>query len=203
MPFISEELYEKLGDRGGALLATSAWPEFEEAIVDPAAKAEIDWLIRLVSAIRSTRSDLNVPAASIVPLVLTDAGNASLARVERYRGLIERLARVDLSNAEGNPPDGGAARIGLDEMTIVLPLAGIIDFAEERARLDKELKRLSGEIDRIDKKLGNAQFLEKAPEEVIAEQRERRADYEAAAEKVRRALTMLGVTTAPFRPART
>ena len=77
-------------------------------------------------------------------------------------------------------------------MTVILPLAGAIDFAEERARLDKDWKRLAGEIEKIDRKLGNAQFLERAPEEVVTEQRERRADYAAAADKVRGALEMLG-----------
>jgi valyl-tRNA synthetase len=126
-----------------------------------------------------------------VPLALKDAGEESLARIGRYRGLIERLARVDAADPVRAIPDGGAAGIALDEMTIVLPLAGIIDFAEERARLEKEIKRLSGEIERIDKKLGNAQFLEKAPEDVVAEQRDRRAEYEAAADKARQALAML------------
>jgi valyl-tRNA synthetase len=191
MPFISEELYEKLGDRGGALLATSSWPRFDAKFVDLNAKAEIDWLIGFVSSIRSTRSDLNVPAAAIVAVILKDASEVSLARVARYRGLIERLARVDAAGVAGPVPEGGAARIALDEMTIVLPLAGVIDFAVERARLDKELKRLTGEIDKIDNKLANAQFLAKAPEEVVAEQRERRAEYEIGAEKVRQALDML------------
>jgi valyl-tRNA synthetase len=191
MPFISEELYANLADRDGALLATSGWPEFGDTLVDADAKAEIDWLIRLVSAIRSTRSDLNVPAAAIVPLVLRDAAPASLARVERYRGLIERLARVDAGDLNGAIPDGGAARIALDELTIVLPLAGIIDITVERGRLAKEGKRIDGEIDRIDKKLGNPQFIEKAPEEVVTELRERRAEYETALLKVRQALDML------------
>jgi valyl-tRNA synthetase len=191
MPFISEELYANLADRDGVLLATSGWPEFGDTLVDADAKAEIDWLIRLVSAIRSTRSDLNVPAAAIVPLVLRDAAPASLARVERYRGLIERLARVDAGDLNGAIPDGGAARIALDELTIVLPLAGIIDITVERGRLAKEGKRIDGEIDRIDKKLGNPQFIEKAPEEVVTELRERRAEYETALLKVRQALDML------------
>ena len=192
MPFISEELYEKLGDRDGRLLATSGWPEFGDDLVDAAAKDEIDWLVRLISAIRSTRSDINVPAAAIVPLILKDANAESLRRIEQYRGLIERMARVDAADPTREAPAGGAARIGLDEMTIVLPLAGTIDFAEEKARLDKELKRIAGEIEKIDKKLGNAQFLERAPEEVVLEQRDRRADYADAADKVRSALEMLG-----------
>ncbi|HTJ65778.1 MAG TPA: valine--tRNA ligase [Alphaproteobacteria bacterium] len=189
MPFLTEELYEKLGDRGGHLLATSEWPEFGEALVDAAAKEEIDWLVRLISAIRSTKSDINVSA--VVPLILKDAGDASIRRLNDYRGLIERMARVDTANALGEAPTGGAARIALDEMTVVLPLAGAIDFAVESARLNKELKRLEGEIDRIDKKLGNEQFVARAPEEVIAEQREKRAEYAAAADKVRGALEML------------
>jgi valyl-tRNA synthetase len=192
MPFISEELYENLGERNGRLLATSDWPVFGADIVDPAAKDEIDWLIRLISAIRSTRSDINVPAGAIIPLLLKDASAESLRRVGQYRGLIERMARVDAADPSASAPEGGAARIGLDEMTVVLPLAGAIDFAVERARLEKEIKRLAGEIDKIDKKLGNAQFLERAPEEVVAEQRDRRADYIATAEKVRSALEMLG-----------
>jgi valyl-tRNA synthetase len=192
MPFISEELYENLGDRNGQLLATSHWPVFGADMVDSAAKDEIDWLIRLISAIRSTRSDINVPAGAIIPLILKDANAESLRRVDQYRGLIERMARVDAADPSAPAPEGGAARIGLDEMTIVLPLAGAIDFTVERARLDKEIKRLAGEIDKIDKKLGNAQFLERAPEEVVAEQRDRRADYAATADKVRSALDMLG-----------
>ncbi len=122
---------------------------------------------------------------------MKDASETSLARVARYRGLIERLARVDATGVAGPVPEGGAARVALEEMTIVLPLAGVIDFAVERARLDKELKRLTGEIDKIDNKLANAQFLTKAPEEVVAEQRERRAEYEIGAEKARQALDML------------
>jgi valyl-tRNA synthetase len=191
MPFISEELYEKLGDRGGTLLALSDWPEFGADLVDPAAKDEIDWLIRLVSAIRSTRSDLNVPASAMIPLILRDAAPASLDRVQRYRGLIERLARVDTADPGRAIPEGGAAQLVLDELTIILPLAGIIDLAKESARLQKELGRLTGEIEKIDKKLGNPQFLEKAPEEVVTELRERRADYVTAAEKARQALEML------------
>ena len=191
MPFITEELYEKLGERDGRLLATANWPEFGDSLVDPASKAEIDWLIRLVSAVRSTRSDLNVPAAAIVPLILRDAGAVSLERLTRYRGLIERMARVDASDPARDAESRGAAQIPLEEMTILLPLTGVIDFVGEKARLDKELKRLAGEIEKIDKKLGNAQFLERAPEEVITEQRDRRTDYESLADKARKALDIL------------
>jgi len=192
MPFISEELYEKLGDREAHLLATSGWPEFGDTLVDAAAKAEIDWLVRLISAIRSTRSDINVPAKAVMPLILKDAGPESLRRVGQYRGLIEAMARVDAADPAQATPAGAAARIALDEMTVILPLAGTIDIAVEKARLEKEAKRLDGEIDKIDKKLGNTQFLERAPEEVVAELRERRAGYAAALEKMRGALEMLG-----------
>jgi valyl-tRNA synthetase len=145
----------------------------------------------VISAIRSTRSDINVPAAAIIPLRLKEAGGTTRARIERYRGLIERLARVDATNPEEQRSQGGAARIALDEMTIVLPLAGIIDLGVELARLEKESKRLAGELDRIDKKLDNPQFMERAPEEVIAELRERRIGYGASADKVLQAIEML------------
>jgi valyl-tRNA synthetase len=191
MPFLSEELFEGLGDRHGKLLALSDWPEFADSIVDPAANDEIEWLIRLISAIRSARSDVNVPASAVVALILKDAGPMTLERVVRYRGLVERLARVDASNPTVEPPDKGAVRVPVDEMTVILPLEGVIDFAAERVRLEKELKRLAGEVDKVDKKLGNAQFLERAPEEVVNEQRERREEYAAAMEKVRIAVEML------------
>jgi len=191
MPFITEELYEKLGDRQDCLLATSNWLEGDQKLVDPAAKAEIDWLIRLISAIRSTRSDINVPASAIIPLILDGADAATLDRLGRYRPLVERLARVDASAPSRALPSGGAAHVVLDEATLVLPLQGVVDLGAERARLDKELKRVEGEVEKIDRKLGNPQFLERAPEEVVGEQRERRAEYEAAAEKIRRASAML------------
>ncbi len=101
------------------------------------------------------------------------------------------MSRVDAADPTREAPAGAAARIALDEMTIILPLEGIIDIAAEKARLDKETKRLGGEIEKTDKKLGNTQFLERAPEEVVAELRERRADYAAALEKVGSALEML------------
>ena len=191
MPFISEELYEKLGDRGGQLLATSNWPEYESGLVDSTAKAEIDWLIRVISAVRSTRSDINVPASAIIPFHLKDASPATLERLTRYRPLVERLARVDASNATAAPPSSGTAQMVLDEATIVLPLAGVVDLGAERARLTKERQRIAGEIDKIAKKLDNPQFLSRAPDEVVAEQRERRVEYEAASEKLGRALETL------------
>ncbi len=191
MPFISEELYEKLGDRGGRLLAVSNWPDAEIGLVDQGAKSEIDWLIALVSALRSTRSDINVPASAVMPLILKGADQPTLERLARYRPLVERLARVDASAPDRPPPSGAAANIVLGNMTIVLPLEGIIDVGVEIARLKKEQGRIEGEIAKIDKKLGNPQFLERAPEEVVAEQRERRAEHEAAAEKIRGALAGL------------
>jgi valyl-tRNA synthetase len=191
MPFLTEELYEQLDDRQGALLAASDWPVFAVDSVDAAAKDEIDWLIRLVSAIRSTRSDLNVPASAIIPLALKDAGPETLRRVGVYRGLIERLGRIDAADPLRATAASGVAQIGLDEATLILPLAGVIDLDAERARLDKELKRIGGEIEKIEKKLTNPQFIERAPEEVIAEQRERQADHAQAARKLRQALAGL------------
>ena len=159
--------------------------------MDAAAKGEIDWLIRLVSAVRSTRSDLNVPASASIRLLLKDAAVETLDRLERHRSLIERMARVDASNPTAPSPAGAAARVALDEATLVLPLAGVVDLAAERARLDKERRRVSGEIEKIDKKLGNEQFIARAPEEVVAEQRERRAEHLAARAKIDAALGTL------------
>jgi valyl-tRNA synthetase len=134
---------------------------------------------------------MNVPAGAKVPLILIGASAETAARLDRHRDLIVRLARLDRVTLAGEVPKG-AAQIVLDEATLVLPLAGIIDIAAERARLEREVKKLAGEIAGIDKKLANPAFIAKAPEEVVEEQRERRADAEAASRRLGQAVARLG-----------
>jgi valyl-tRNA synthetase len=192
MPYITEELWEQLGASRSGNLITARWPELPASVVDPAARDEMDWVVRLVSAVRSMRSEMNVPPAAHVALKLKDAGAETLARLATHRDLILRMAR--LSSVE--PMDGAvpknAVQSVLGEASVILPLEGIVDLDKERARLTKEVQKLSGEIAKIDGKLGNAQFVAKAPEEVIEEQKERREAAAAAKSKLETALSMLG-----------
>ncbi|MGF6232079.1 valyl-tRNA synthetase [Inquilinus ginsengisoli] len=188
MPFETEELWRHLADRGDATLVTQPWPEYPAGLVDPQAAAEMDWVIRLISAVRTIRSEMNVPPAAELAATLRDASAETRRRLDTHGALIRRLARLSSIEPSEAVPAKGAAQAVIDEATLVLPLAGIIDLDKERARLTKEIEKNASEVEKIDRKLGNAQFLEKAPDEVVEEQRERRAEGQAVIEKLRQAL---------------
>jgi valyl-tRNA synthetase len=191
MPYVTEELREQLTDGRGAPLITSDWPAFDERHQDAAAAAEMGWVVRLVSDIRAIRSEMNVPAGAEVPLLVKDAGADTERRLATHGDLIRRLARLaSIELLAGDPPAGSAQTV-IDEATVVLPLAGAIDLDRERARLSKEVTKLAGEIARIEKKLGNADFMAKAPEEIVEEQRERQADATLAKTKLEAALARI------------
>jgi valyl-tRNA synthetase len=188
MPFVTEELWGHSHGKRGRLLALSPWPA--PVFEDEAAAAEINWLIDVISSIRSVRSEMNVPAAAIVPLTVSGASEMTSSRLNRHDVVIRRLARVDGMTA-GEPGGKGAVQIVLGEATLSLPLAGVIDLDAERNRLAKEVDRLGGEIGRIEAKLGNPQFVAKAKEEVVEEQRERLAEASALREKTEGLLRLL------------
>ena len=177
MPFITEELWLRTGEAGSPrpeMLVLTEWPDYPKTLVDPDADAEMDWVVRIVSEVRSVRAEMNVPAGSRIPLLIKDASAETSARLERHYDLILTLARLDGVRATDTIPDGAVQAL-LDEATLILPLADVIDLDQERARLEKEIAKASGDIDKIDKKLANKSFVEKAPSHVIEEQHERRA----------------------------
>ena len=158
----------RLARRGGAGdLITAEWPsEFDEtmmvdtASVAAATKAEMDWVIRLISQVRAVRAELNVPAGARIECRLSGASDETSARLATHRDVIARLARLDpILLQEGVPK--GAVQTPLDEATIVLPLAGVIDLAAERDRLAREVAKAASEIENLDKKLANQAFLAK------------------------------------------
>jgi valyl-tRNA synthetase len=189
MPFITEELFQATGPERGWLIA-AAWPEGGEALRYAAADAEVDWVIRLVTAIRSARQDLNVPAGARTPVSVVGAGAETRRRLADWGALIERLARLDgLGEADQAPR--GAIRIPMGEATACVAVAGLIDVAAEIARLKREIAKAEGEIAAVDKRLANPQFLAMAPPEVVEEQEERRAAAEAVRAKLSEALAAL------------
>jgi valyl-tRNA synthetase len=133
---------------------------------------------------------MNVPAGAIVPTSVSGAGPATMARLEKHDAVIRRLARVD-GLGQREAAEKGAVQIVLGEATLSMPLAGIIDLAAEKRRLAKDVDRLGKDIAKIEGKLGNADFLAKAPEEVIDEQRERLAEAGALRAKTAALLARL------------
>jgi valyl-tRNA synthetase len=189
MPFITEELWAHTAGEGqsrSTLLAHARWPR--PAFEDKAAADEINWLLDLVTGIRSVRSEMNVPAGAIAPLVVVGGGNETRARLARHDSAIKRLARVgDVSFADVAPK--ASAQLVLGEATFCLPLGALIDVGVEAARLKKEIAKADDEIARIDKKLGNPQFVAKAAEEVVASEREKRGDLIVARDRLAIALS--------------
>ncbi|CAO3400678.1 valine--tRNA ligase [Azospirillum palustre] len=191
MPFITEELWEQLSPARANRLISAEWPEFAADSVDPASRDEMDWVVRLISSVRSMRSEMNVPPAAQIELKLKDPNAVSLKRLDTHRDLILRMARLSsVEPLQGDVPKSSVQAV-LDETTLVLPLEGIVDLDKEKARLSKEIDKLAGEIKKIDAKLSNEQFVAKAPEEVIEEQRDRREAADQARDKLQKALEML------------
>ncbi|HET9903231.1 MAG TPA: valine--tRNA ligase [Xanthobacteraceae bacterium] len=197
MPFITEELWAVTAPRSAgqpgstreSLLIVARWPSFE-GLEDNAAEAEIGWVIDLVSAIRSVRTEINVPPAAQIPLVLVAAVPETRTRAARWADFIKRLARLsDIAFAEGAPAQ--AVQIVVRGEVAALPLAGVVDLAAERARLDKELAKVDSDIARADAKLARPDFLERAPEEVIEGEREKREAAQARRAKILEALERL------------
>src|SRR5262249_12513705 len=154
------------------------WPELSDELIDSKAHDEIDWLVRLVSEIRSVRADMGVPPAAKAPLRGVGASKTTLARAERHEAARLRLAPLDGWETAASPPKGAVQAV-VDEATYALPLGDLVDLDAERARLGKEIARTDGEIERLVKKLGNEKFVANAPEEVVAAEREKQAGYEA------------------------
>jgi valyl-tRNA synthetase len=191
MPFITEELWDKLDQRAGkGELVKQAWTVLPPTIADAAADAEMGWLVRLITDIRSARSEVNVPAGAKLNLLVRDASAETRARLDRHRAAIERLARVESIQLDAPAPKG-ALQVVIGEATYALPVADVIDLKAERARLEKEIRKLDGEVAKIDAKLGNTQFMSKAPEDVVAEQRERPDDAMATTARLRQAMDRL------------
>ena len=176
MPFITEELWQRTGEAAGGrdtMLILAPWPELSGS-QDAEADDEIAWLIEFVSEVRSVRSEMNVPPAAQMPLIISGAGKAIRARAERHGDTLSRLARLSSIGFEESPPKG-AVQIVMKDAILALPLADIIDLTAEGERLRREIDRLKGEIEKLDQKLADEKFTARAPEHVVEENRERLA----------------------------
>ena len=190
MPFITEELWAVTAEQGpkrSQLLALSDWPKLE-GLADEKAEAEIGWVIELITAIRSIRAEMNITAA--IPLVLAGASAETAARAERWAEFIKRLARVSEISSAPAAPQGSVQLVVRGEVA-ALPLKGVIDLAAERARLAKEMQKAEADIVRTDAKLNNPKFMERAAEDVVEEEKEKREEAVGRKAKIAEALERL------------
>lgn len=188
MPFITEELWGVTAERGELLVLTQ-WPS-HSGLDDEAAESEIGWVVDLVTVVRSLRAEMNIAPATLIPLVLVGASAETKARVGRWTDVIKRLARVvDISFGSAAP--AGAVQLLIRGEVAALPLKGVIDFAAERARLQKELARAEDDIKRAENKLNNPKFVANADEEVVEGEREKREEATMRRAKIVEAMERL------------
>jgi valyl-tRNA synthetase len=182
MPFVTEVLWEQTAERPDFLMQQS-WPGLTETFEDQAAADELGWVLKIISQIRSVRSDVNVPAGAKVPVSLVDTSEDTARCVDAHRDVIMRLARLETFSIATEVPPGSVKTV-VNEATVVLEIADLIDASEEIARLDKQLGKLGGEITGLEKRLGNEAFVAKAPAEVVAEQKTRLDELQGTRDKL-------------------
>jgi len=188
MPFMTEELWALTAESRDTLLCHAEWPrpDFE----DEEAAGEINWLIDLVTGIRSVRAEMNVPASAMVPLVMVGANSETCRRLLDHDAAIGRLARVEDILLESDVPKGSAQMV-VGEATACLPLGGLIDVDAERARLGKAIGKVEADIQKLEKKLGNEKFLANAKPEIVSGEREKLEEAQRECDSLKTALTRI------------
>ena len=191
MPFVTEELWRRIDDNRGSDLITGNWPEYA-GLSAPDAEVEIDWVVDIVSAIRSVRSEMNIAAKIMLGVKVKDADEVVQARLIAHKSLIEANARLgSIESADSGVSIEGAVQAVVGGITLVMPLAGVVDLSQEKARLTKEISKLDDEIGKIEKKLSNSGFVAKAPAAVVEENRAKVRVAEEARGKVQDALSRI------------
>uniref|UniRef100_UPI003F982A39 valine--tRNA ligase n=1 Tax=Roseiarcus sp. TaxID=1969460 RepID=UPI003F982A39 len=185
MPFLTEELWAIKGEAGpprDGPLALGPWPK-EGLEVDETIEAEIGWIVDLIGEIRSVKSEMGVPPSTPMSLILVSPSDRAARSAAVWSESVKRLARVEGVESAAVAPPGSVLLVVRGEV-VALPLAGVVDLAAERARLDKEIDNVKVEIAKVVAKLGNDDFLARAPEDVIAEHEERRETFEGQLAKL-------------------
>ncbi len=184
MPYITEELWSKIV-ADGSMLIKASWPvkDFETSAT---AQDEMNWVKGLISSVRTVRAELNVPGGAKIDLLIKDANDATKERLATHEAIIKKLTRLEsISLTEAVPTN--AAQVVLGEATLVLPLEGVIDLDQERERLAKEIEKWTGEIKKAEAKLANKSFVERAPQEIVDENKARVVNGKQMIEKLQTA----------------
>jgi len=201
MPFITEEIWQRiapLAGRTGATIMLEPYPSPADYAADPEAESELAWIMSFVLGIRQIRGEMDIAPSRAVPVLLQDPTPADLARVERHRSFVQRLANVGtLAPLPASVPAPAAATALLGTMKLLVPLEGLIDPHAEIARLEKRLGREQAERARLAQKLDNTGFVSRAPAELVEEERRRLQDLDRACGQLETQLERLRPLAAP------
>ncbi|MGB0192776.1 MAG: valine--tRNA ligase [Candidatus Micropelagos thuwalensis] len=192
MPYVTEELWQEIKpvDTGAKFLMLENWPQIPENLMNKDADAEINWVIKAITSIRSVRSEMNVPAGAKIPLIVSGSNELTQQRIVRHNDVLKRLARLDTITVQNDFPEGSIQSI-VEEAVFAIHLNEVIDVTAETDRLKKEITKVEKEISKISGKLNNQGFLEKAPDAVIQENKSRLQDEQSKLEKLETALDRL------------
>jgi len=188
MPFITEEIWQRLAPLAGIqgkTIMLQPWPVANEARIDEAAESDIEWLKTLMLGTRNIRAEMNIGPGKPLAVFVKNASAEDQRRLTENDALLKKLAKLESITvlADGaEAPLSATALVG--DMEVLVPMAGLIDKGAELARLDKEILRLQGEVQRVGGKLSNAAFVDKAPAEVIEKERAKLAEAEQALGKL-------------------
>ena len=188
MPFITEEIYQALPHTGDSIMI-SEYPKFDEAICYPSAEEDVERIIACITAIRTRRAEMNVPPSKKAKLFVVTKYTETFKRAEK---ILEKLASASEVILTDSYDSDDAVMIATDAGRLYIPLAEVIDFEKERARLNAEMKKNEGEIERIEKKLANEGFVAKAPAAVIDGEKAKLKKYLEVRESLTLALEKLG-----------
>jgi valyl-tRNA synthetase len=185
MPFITEEIWQRtaaLAGRGGATIMLEPYPAAADFPHDPEAESEVAWLQKFILAVRQIRGEMDINPSKRIPVLVKEPGDPDQASIERHRSYLERLAGIEsitILERGARPPQAATALVG--ELTILVPMANLIDAAAECARLDKRLAKTHRDLEKTHAQLGNQDFVGNAPAAVVAALRERAAELERTA----------------------
>jgi len=188
MPFITEEIWQRIKDQAGVsgdTIMLQAWPVANESRIDAAAEGDIEWVKQLMLGLRQIRGEMKISMAKRIDIILQNANAEDLRRLADNAPLLNKLAKLEsvrVLEAGEEAPMSATALVG--DMQVLVPMAGLIDKDAELARLDKEIARLSGEVQRVGGKLSNEGFVAKAPAEVLDKERAKLAEAEQALSKM-------------------
>jgi valyl-tRNA synthetase len=184
IPFITEEIWQQVAPLAGKPKATTImlqpYPHPEQEKTDPEAVVEIEWVMALVTGVRSIRSQMNVSPSKPVPLLLQAGTRHDLKRLARHQTLLTTLAKLESIqwiNHENPPP---AATVLVGELKLLIPLAGLIDKKAELKRLDREIQKMRKDLERVQAKLANPNYVGRAPAEIVAKERQRAQEVTVA-----------------------
>ncbi len=195
MPFITEEVWQKVAPLlaiSGDSIMLQPYPQFDSANVDQEAEAEIDWLKGIIVAIRNIRGEMDIAPGKAIPVFLRHGEDSDLARLDTHRLYLQKLAKLESIDWLAANQDAPAAATGLHgKIEILVPLAGLIDVAAERARLEKEISKYEKGLEAVERKLGNAKFVDNAPADVVAKEKEKQEQMSSALTSLREKLLEL------------